>query len=154
MSPSESYHTCCTTFVKVIIAGFCHRYQHQYRDAVEAYKKAIEAGRTGVAVHRDLAQCYYEVGNIRLAKYHIEEAQKRDPDNRYIVDLQIQIALKQGEDRALIERLLTVLKIVDAERFFYHRRSTVHYHFHEREAAYKDAKESYSLFERPPFAVL
>jgi len=78
------------------LRGFCHRYQHQYRDAVEAYKKAIEAGRKGVAVHRDLAQCYYEVGNIQLAKYHLEEAQKRDPDNRYIVDLQIQIALKQG----------------------------------------------------------
>jgi tetratricopeptide (TPR) repeat protein len=114
------------------LRGFYHRYQNQYGRAVEAYKKAIEHGRKGVAVHRDLAQCYHEVGIISLAKFHIEEAQKKDPDNGYIVDLQIQIALKQGEDRALIDRQLAVLKTVDDERFFYYRRSTVHYRFHER----------------------
>lgn len=136
------------------LRGFYYRYQNQYPAAVNAYKNAIEVGRKGVAVHRDLAQCYHEIGNIPLAKYHIEEAQKRDPDNRYIVDLQIQIAIKQGENREAIERLLARLEVVDDERFFYHRRSTVRYHFHEVEPAYIDAKEAFSLFDRPPFAIL
>jgi hypothetical protein len=42
------------------VAGFMARRRRRYNDAIEFYRKAIEYGRGGVAVYRELAVCYFE----------------------------------------------------------------------------------------------
>jgi tetratricopeptide (TPR) repeat protein len=137
------------------LRGFLHRHRAEYDAAISAYEKSIEYGRNrhGVAVNRELAHCHYEIGKLEEAKEHIAEALKSDPDNRYIVDLEIQIAMRL-RDRPTAERRLEILRIADDERFYLHRRSTVRYIFGERELAYEDAKRAFEQFERPPFAIV
>jgi tetratricopeptide (TPR) repeat protein len=137
------------------LRGFLSRHRQDYESAIAAYEKSIEHGRNrrGAAINRELAQCYYEIGKLEQAKQYIVEALKSDPDNRYIVDLEIQIAMRL-RDRKTAEKRLEILRIADDERFYLHRRSTVRYIFGERELAFEDAKRAFEEFQRPPFAIV
>ena len=80
-------------------------------------------------------------------------AQHRDSENRYVVDLQIQIATHQGDEDTARSRL-EVLKIVDHEPFYLHRLSTVEYAFGKVGAAYEAAAEAFALHNRPTLAMV
>src|ERR1700730_1914298 len=98
------------------------RRKRNYLEGVEYYKKAIEYGRGGVAVYRELAVCYFESGNIEEAQENIRIAESNDPLNRYVADLRCTIAIRTG-DLAAAEKLLAILQRADPTGYYLHRRS-------------------------------
>lgn len=118
-----------------------------------ALKLAGKIDSIAVIIHRELAQCYYEEKEYKKAMDHLAEAHKRDKDNRYVVDLEIQIAVKTGDRKRAEDRLVT-LRLIDDEHFYLHRKSTVEYRFQEPEAAYQSSKRALVGLTRPPFAFL
>lgn len=135
------------------LTGFMERRRDHIIAAIDAYENSIKRGRTGVAVHRELADCYFRVGEIGKARLHIDKAQERDPDNRYIVDLLIQIATSQ-RDEAAARSKLEILQTVDSLPFYYHRLSTVELAFHKTETAYEAALQAVRFSTRPTLAML
>lgn len=132
------------------LAGFMYRKKGDNRKAIASYLDAWRQGRRGVALHRELGLCYFELGDLDNAQAHIDEAQRADLDNRYVVDLQIIIATRQGNKRLARERLET-LRVIDAAPFYQHRLSTVEYVFHNYVAAYTAAKEAVAKSNNPTF---
>ncbi len=133
--------------------GFLLRNRGRFAEAARSYELALAAGYSGVAIRRELANCYLNENNLELARAHIQEAQERQPDNPYIVDLLIQIATKQ-RDEDTARQLLEVLKDVDDPAFAAHRRSRVEYAFGFPEAAFEQALAAVGDSKRPPFEIL
>ena len=105
------------------VKGFQARRQRTYPEAIINYEKCLAYGRRGAAIHRELASCYFESGNLTKADYHIRQAEGRSPHNKYIVDLRCTIAIRIG-DMENARRTLEILDRVDAGGFSDHRRST------------------------------
>jgi tetratricopeptide (TPR) repeat protein len=133
--------------------GFLERHRGNFDKAVEYYLSSLGGRRGGVAVHRELAYCYLRLGDFDRANAHIEQAQERQVDNKYIVDLRIQIACKR-RDEETARGLLSLLADVDDPVFAGNRRSRVEYEFGNLEAAYQIAKEALEKADRPPFELL
>ncbi len=100
-----------------------------------------------------MAACYLGLDDLENAYRHIELAQERQVDNKYIVDLSIQIACKR-RDEETARRLLPLLSDIDDPAFAKHRWSRVEYIFGNPEEAYRLAKEALGDLDRPPFEIL
>ncbi len=135
------------------IRGFSARRKRDYSDAVEAYEKSLAYGRRGVAVHRELASCYFELGDLVKAEHHIRQAEDRSPHNRYVVDLRCTIALRLG-DLETAERTLDILERVDPSGFADHRRSTFEQARRDPETALKYAESANRKIAHPTFEVM
>lgn len=134
------------------LEGFIARLQGRTGDAVSAYEESIKRGRRGLAVQRELASCYFILRDMEKAQNHITIAQSLGPDNRYVVDLQIIIAVhKRDEDAA--RRGLELLMAIDRKEFYMHRLSTVELVFGRPQQAYEAAKAAIELTNRPTFAM-
>lgn len=92
--------------------GFISRGEGNFPEAIAAYEKAISLRRGGLSIHRELALCYFRVGNLPEADKHILEARRNRRDNPFVIDLQIQIAIAQGRETDS-RRLLEVAKRID-----------------------------------------
>lgn len=134
------------------IRGFAARRKREYREAIDAYKKSLAYGRGGVAIHRELASSYFEIGDLHEAERHIRQAEERSPHNRYVVDLRCTIALRMG-DLATAERTLDVLERVDPSGFADHRRSTFEQARGDPDAALRYARSAAQKIAHPPFEV-
>lgn len=135
------------------VRGFGFRRQGKYEDAITSYERCLAYGRRGVAIHRELASCYFELGNLTKAEYHIREAEKGSPHNRYVVDLRCTIAIRMGDlDNA--QRTLDILERVDASGFADHRRSTFEQARGDSQAALLYSRSAYEKIDRPPFEVI
>ncbi|WP_354079843.1 tetratricopeptide repeat protein [Constrictibacter sp. MBR-5] len=135
------------------LTGFLNRKRGRYQEAIKAYGEAVKRGRKGAAVHRELALCFLEVGDLPKAREHIDQAQERDRDNRYVVDLQVQIAVRQKDEETARSRLAT-LEAVDRREFYLHRLSTVEYAFGNFEASYAAAEGAIAASNQPTVAML
>ncbi|MDO9609874.1 MAG: tetratricopeptide repeat protein, partial [Brevundimonas sp.] len=135
------------------IRGFAARRKREYPDAIEAYKKSLAYGRGGVAIHRELASSYFEIGDLPTAEHHIRQAEERSPHNRYVVDLRCTIALRLG-DLETAERTLTILERVDPSGFSDHRRSTFEQARGEPGAALEYAESANRKIAHPAFEVM
>lgn len=135
------------------IRGFAARRKREYPEAIECYEKSLAYGRGGVAIHRELASSYFEIGNFLKAENHIRQAEEKSPHNRYVVDLRCTIALRLG-DLDTAERTLTVLERVDPSGFADHRRSTFEQARGEPEAALELAETANRKITHPPFEVM
>jgi tetratricopeptide (TPR) repeat protein len=135
------------------LRGFLERTRGRYPQAIRYYEEARKAGRGGLAIERDLAECYYQVGDLVRASERIEEAQKRQVDNPYVVSLRVKIACRQGDEETA-RALLTILDQVDDPAFAAHRRSRVELTFGDVELAYNAAIAATSSSSRPPAEAL
>lgn len=136
--------------------GFLARNRGDLRGAAEKFQRALGAGYRGVAIQRELALCYFGLGNIREADKYLAGALDSQPDNRYLIDLSVQLATTKG-DADVARDLLDRLEQVDRPGRASHRRSRVEDAFGNREGAYRAAEEAVRQFHdmaRPPFAVL
>ena len=79
------------------LRGFLERHRGRHNDAVKYYSRAVQEGRGGLAIHRDLAECYLHLGDFRAAAEHVEIAQSRQADNPYVVSLRIKIGVLAGK---------------------------------------------------------
>ena len=135
------------------VKGFQARRRREYREAILNYEKCLAYGRRGAAIHRELASCYFESGNDDKAEYHIGEAERSSPHNRFIVDLRCTIAIRIGDlDNA--RRTLEVLDRVDSAGFADHRRSTFEQAQGNPEEALLLARRAIEKMQRPPFEVV
>lgn len=135
------------------LRGFLERSRSRHRDAIRYYERALSEGYGGLAIHRDLAECYLHMGDIERASRHIEQAQSRQPDNRYVVDLRIKILCLEGKESEARD-LLQLLAEIDEPAFAAHRRSRVEFAFGNLDAALVAAEQAARESERPPFEVL
>lgn len=135
------------------LTGFRERHKGHARDAIRAYETALERGFSGLAIHRELAQCYLALGDVDEAQQHIDQAMRNRPDNRFIIDLQIQIAVRRRDEITAVEKLV-LLEIMDAPEFYHHRRSTVLASFGHNTDALEAARQSLQAAGRPTFAML
>ena len=107
----------------------------------------------GLAVHRELASCYHLVEKYDQAAKHIEKAESISPDNRYVIDLKIIIAIHQ-KNEVSARRGLHLLEAMDRKEFYLHRLSTVEMAFGDPEDAFKAAQSALAQTNRPTFAML
>ena len=123
------------------LRGFLERNRGSYYEAVKYYERARQAGWTGMALERDLAESYFQTGDIESATKYIKAAQSRQSDNRYVLSLRIKIACYQ-DDEDTARGLLKLLKQVDSPIFFAHRSSLVELTFGNINAATDCALEA------------
>lgn len=137
----------------IYFEGFLERHRGNLKAAADRYQRARGAGYTGIAIQRELALCYFGLGKFEQAEQHVALALERQSDNRYLIDLRIQIACERG-DAELARDLLDTLDQVDRPEFAAHRRSRVEDTFGNVQGAYRSAKEAASASSRPPFEVV
>lgn len=135
------------------VKGFMARRRHQHQAAIDGYLKSIEYGRGGPAIQRELAACYFELGDITNAIAHINIAQKSSPHNRFVVDLQCMIAIRTG-DAPAAEKALAVLERVDPGGFYLHRMSTYEQALGHSPEALSYAEKAAENISRPKFEIL
>jgi len=123
------------------LRGFLERNRGSYHEAVKYYERARQAGWTGMALERDLAECYFQTGDFESATRYIKAAQSRQSDNRYVLSLRIKIACYQL-DEGTARGLLRLLRQVDSPMFFAHRSSLVELTFGNINAATDCALEA------------
>lgn len=136
------------------LAGFIDRLDGKLDHAIQNYEDSLKRGRRGVAVHRDLASCYFHLGNLEKAKTHLTLAQNSsDRTNRYVVDLLVTIAVASGDEVGARDALAG-LREVDKPEFFLHRSSAVEFRFGNKEKARDLAEQAVEITSRPTFAML
>jgi tetratricopeptide (TPR) repeat protein len=135
------------------LRGFLERNSGNYKEAIKYYERAKHAGWTGLALERDLAECYFEADEFERATEYIDAAQSRQPDNPYVLSLRIKIACRQFDEETA-RRLLPLLKQADRPNFGAHRRSLVELTFGNISAAYEYALEAVGSEDRPPAEAL
>ncbi len=135
------------------LKGFAARKRQDHKQAVIHYNRAIELGRRGTSVRRELAHSYFLLGNLSAAREEIRAADERDPDNPYIADLKCQIETKLGNEREAYQAL-NQLRGLDKEEFYWHRKAAVDTAFGRRSDALDAARRSCALNQRPSFAQL
>jgi tetratricopeptide (TPR) repeat protein len=133
--------------------GFLERTRGDHREAIKHYERARTLGRGGLALERDLAECYYQTNDLDSALKHVEAAQARQSDNPYVVTLKIKIACKQG-DEATARELLPILDEVDRPGFAAHRHSRVNLAFGDAGRALEFARKAVAGLSRPPAEML
>ncbi|MGV9630427.1 TIR domain-containing protein [Streptomyces sp. NPDC003487] len=135
------------------LMGFLERHRGDHRAALSQYRKAIDNGRGGMAIHRDMADCYLRLGDLPRANEHISKAEEKQPDNRYVVDLKIQIACRLGDEDTAMALLLRLADIDRAEMVS-HRTSRVRYLFGHMDTAYEFADKAVNQSDNVRFEVL
>lgn len=133
--------------------GFLERSRGRHSEAIRHYERARSLGRGGLALERDLAECYYQTNDLESALKHVEAAQQRQSDNPYVVTLRIKIACKQ-RDEETARRLLPVLDEVDQPGFAAHRHSRVDLAFGDTDQALEYANQAVAGLSRPPAEML
>lgn len=135
------------------VKGFMFRRKHEYENAIRDYLRSIEYGRGGPAIHRELASCYFEKGDLAKAQAHIAIARKASPHNRFVVDLECTIAIRTG-DAPAARKALAVLERVDPGAFYQHRMSTYEQAFGSSIEALAYSERAVESLPRPHFEVL
>nr|WP_237530851.1 tetratricopeptide repeat protein [Streptomyces sp. SID3212] len=135
------------------LTGFLERHRGEHREALNHYQKALDSGRGGMAIHREMADCYLRLGNLTRADEHISRAEEKQPDNRYVVDMKVQIACKLG-DRDTALSLLVRLADIDRAEMVSHRTSRVEYLCGNMETAYEFAQKAVEKSDNIRFEVL
>jgi len=135
------------------LSGFMNRHRERHSAAVADYEDAIRRGMKGVSIHRELAQCCMEIGDLDKAKEHVDRASQAGSENRYLLDLQVKIAIRM-KDEAGARRALDRLEVVDSVAFFKHRKSTVEFAFGDVRAAHLSAVAAVGAARHPDFAMI
>jgi len=143
-APIRDYH---------FLNGFYHRKAGRLRRALDELLLAEKHGRRGTSLHREIASCYFLLGDLPKAKQYVENG-LRIRENRFLIDLKIQIAIAEKQEQAAREGLVQ-LEVIDSESFVWHRLSTVELRFGNNKGALQAAEKAVETVEgRPPFGML
>jgi tetratricopeptide (TPR) repeat protein len=133
--------------------GLLERSRGRSEQALKEFEEAAKLGRRGAAISRELGQCYFQLGDLDRAARHAEEALKRHPDNRFIVDLWTRVLTLRGEEQ-LAREALERQRLVDGPLHYFHRLSRVEFHFGHHAEARDAAVRAFESSPKPPFAVM
>jgi tetratricopeptide (TPR) repeat protein len=135
------------------LSGFFHRKAGRLKRALEEFHLAEKHGRRGTSLYREVASCYFLLGDLPKAKQYVEDG-LRIRENRFLVDLKIQIAIAEKQEKTAREGLVQ-LEAIDSEAFVWHRLSTVELRFGSSKDALLAAERALATVEgRPPFGML
>lgn len=134
------------------LRGFLDRKRGNMADAIRFFELAEKAGRRGTAIKRELAACYFIMGDVERAASTLSEVLNSNLDNRFIVDLSVQIAVSQ-ENEPLARQRLALLKAVDAPEFYLHRVSNVELTFGNTRPALEAAQAAVEAEKVPSYEV-
>lgn len=133
--------------------GFYLRKAGHLKEALAEFQLAEEHGRKGTALHREIANVYFLLGDLPAAKQYVDSG-LRIRENRFLVDLKIQIAIAEGQEQEARQGLVQ-LEAMDSQAFVWHRLSTVELRFGNYGEALHAATQAVATVEgRPPFGVL
>ncbi len=135
------------------LKGFLERRRSKFPLAINAYKEAERLGRTGAAINRELAFCYYIIGDQENAMKYIEEALRIHGDSPYVVDLWAQIATRKRDENSA-RKALDRLELINKSLFYFHRLSRVEFVFGNLPEALKAARIALNYEDNPPFEVI
>ncbi|RDL51431.1 hypothetical protein BLJAPNOD_02565 [Ensifer sp. M14] len=135
------------------LEGFLLRKKGDTANAAKRYSEAIALGMGGAAIHRELGQCLYEENDFKGAAVHLQRAREADPDNKYVIDFEVKVAVAEErfEDAEL---LLSKLSKVEDEARVEHRRSTILLGQGKLDEAFSAAKSAMELDKHPQFEVI
>ena len=133
--------------------GFLERNRGNIPKAISNYKTAKDLGWRGLAINRELAFCHFRLGEYDPASDYIKEALKSPVANRFIVDLNAQIAIRKRDEQTA-KAALDTLKVIDDPIYYYHRLSTYERAFGTPEAALEAVQQAFQETIEPPFGVL
>lgn len=135
------------------LEGFLLRKRGDTKGAADRYKDAIALGMRGAAVHRELGQCLYEEDDFKGAAEHLQRAHEADPDNKYVIDFEVKVAVAEEryeEAEALLDKLS---KVEDESRVEY-RRSTILLGQGRADDAFTSAKKALEFNKHPQFEMI
>lgn len=135
------------------LEGFLYRKQGAMNKAVVAYREALALGMKGAAVHRELGQCLFEEGLLEDAREHLSRAHSVDPDNKFVIDYSIQVAIaeKRFPDA---KKLIVELERVEDDTRVQHRLSTLEAATGNASRAFEAAQRAIDSSARPHFEVI
>jgi len=136
------------------LRGFIERKRGKLKLAIRHYLDAHKAGRSGVAIQREIAYAYYLDDNLPEAKRYLASA-LAGKDSRIALDLAVQIATRE-KNESEARNALAKLEAVEQEAFFKHRLSTVELRFGHLPAALAAAQNAVNSTksDRPTFGML
>jgi tetratricopeptide (TPR) repeat protein len=134
------------------LLGFIARCSGNHSLAVSEYSKAAELGLDGIALRRELAMAYRELGQPDKAREHLDRI-KNGTGNRYIADLRVQLACDLW-DEADARLWLDHLRLVDESPFYLHRASRVESLFGSFPEAHRLAMAAVNSRRHPSFAFI
>ncbi|MEG0938974.1 MAG: toll/interleukin-1 receptor domain-containing protein [Comamonas sp.] len=133
--------------------GFFHRKAGRLTSAISEFHLAEKHGRGGTALHREIANGYFLLGDLPKAKQYIASG-LGIRENRFLIDLKVQIAIAEGQEEEA-RRVLVRLEAMDSEAFVWHRLSTVELRFGKYGEALHAAKQAVAKVEgHAPFGML
>ncbi|MBI2256015.1 MAG: TIR domain-containing protein [Proteobacteria bacterium] len=135
------------------VEGFLCRKQGAMSKAVVAYREALALGAKGAAVHRELGQCLFEEGRFEEARQHLGKAHEADPENKFVIDYSIQVAIAEKR-YPTAKTLMAELAKVEDEMRFQHRLSTLEAAMGNSQAAFEAAERAINASVRPQFEVI
>jgi len=135
------------------LKGFLERRRGKFQLAINAYKEAERIGRIGAALNRELAFCYFMIGEQENATKYIEEALQIHGDNPHIVDLWAQIATRKKDEKNA-RKALDRLELINKSLFYFHRLSRVELVFGNLPEALKAARTAVNYEDNIPFEVI
>jgi tetratricopeptide (TPR) repeat protein len=135
------------------LRGFLQRRKGNIPEAIRLFNEAEKLGRTGVAIKRELAWCHFILNDFEGAIKHLEAVEPAVRDNKYVIDLWVQIATKQGNEASARERLAQ-LEAIDGSGFYFHRLSIVEATFGDLPRALAAALKAVEMEEPPSFEMV
>lgn len=133
--------------------GFLHRKAGRLIQALPEFHLAEKHGRGGTALHREIANAYFLLGDLPKAKQYVDSG-LRTRENRFLIDLKVQIAIAEGKEQEARQGLVQ-LEAMDSEAFVWHRLSTVELRFGNYREALNAAEQAVAKVEgRAPFGML
>ncbi|MEO7932357.1 MAG: TIR domain-containing protein [Chthoniobacterales bacterium] len=135
------------------LRGFVARKRSYFSKAISHFELARKAGRNDVAVLRELASCYLISGDSRNADECLKEAFDLQPDNPYLIDMAVKVAM-QLDDLKTAGQQLERLRIFDTGQFYWHRMATYYVATDDIPAAIDAGMRSVSGEARPRYEAL
>lgn len=108
------------------LRGFRFRKRNKFRDAIAQFELGKKAGDDSIQIHRDLAECYFQIDALEKSKHEIEIVMKpgRKIKNAFILDLAAKIAI-YSNDFDSAKELITQLELVDKPENVNHRKAVL-----------------------------
>ena len=108
------------------LKGFRFWKRHKFNLAIKQFELGKIAGDDSIQIHRDLAECYFQINDLEKSKKEIEIVMRpgRKIKNAFILDLAAKIAI-YSNDFDSAKELITQLELVDKPENINHRKAVL-----------------------------
>ena len=124
------------------LKGFRDLKKRNYKDAIKSYNLAIASGDESVVVYREIAECYYWMGDYNSAAKNINKVINRNTKpNPFVLDLAAKISI-ENKDFEKAKEHIAQLELVDRAENVSHRKALLYSKQGDYSEAIKYAEEA------------